>query len=104
MLIQQVKSKEKKLQEEYEQLQDCSKMLQRQKGYVMPDDFPCEEKIEGEWTSLGQILERKDKILEREIPVLRQNLGTQERVVSEKIKTLYAEWTTTKPIQGIFFT
>jgi hypothetical protein len=58
----------------YDLLVSCSQLLGKQgKHYTPPDDSIPEERLEGEWTALLQILDKKEQVLENELPVIQIN-------------------------------
>lgn len=58
------------------------------------------EQVEGEWEAFQQILARRNRILEHELPKLRSVLVQKEKQLDESMTMLYAEWSSQKPVQG----
>ena len=59
------------------------------------------EQIEGEWESFEQILARRNRILEHELPKLRSVLVQKDKQLEENITQLYAEWSSQKQCREV---
>jgi hypothetical protein len=82
-----------------ENLRSAQKLLERQR-YQFPSDWRHFDQIEGEWEAFTQIMDRRARILDRELPNLKNALLQKDRVLEENITMLYAEWSAQKPVQG----
>ena len=99
MAVLKVKTSAEKWQNQFEELQKAQKLLVKQR-YQFPEDWMHIEQIEGEWESFEQILARRNRILEHELPKLRSVLVQKDKQLEENITQLYAEWSIQKPVQG----
>eukprot|EP00397_Hematodinium_sp_SG-2012_P000022 GEMP01000022.1.p1 GENE.GEMP01000022.1~~GEMP01000022.1.p1 ORF type:complete len:4594 (-),score=1270.22 GEMP01000022.1:1053-14834(-) len=97
--VLKVKGKFPAMQENLDKISASHKLLERQR-YIFPQDFPIFERLESDFGMLKQILDRKTRSLDRELPRLKAALIQQDRAMDEKIKLLYYNWSTEKPIAG----
>ena len=79
------------LEAEFEKMRNGVKILDKQKGYSFPEDFPNVDIIASEWDSLNQIMTRKNKVLEQELPSLRASLNGQKKVLERAKENHQAE-------------
>lgn len=99
MAVLKVKTSAEKWENQFEELQKAQKLLVKQR-YQFPEDWMHIEQIEGEWESFEQILSRRNRILEHELPKLRSVLVQKDKQLEENITQLYSEWSSQKPVQG----
>jgi len=99
MAVLKVKSHYQEWSDQYENLQKCTKLLDRQR-YQFPDDWFPIEQLEGEWEAFGQILDRRSRMLDAEMAKMKSLLTHREKQMDESITTLYAEWSAEKPVTG----
>lgn len=99
MVVLGIKGKASKWDKEYQDLCTANKLLVRQR-YQFPKDWQPIEMVEGEWGAFTQILDRRSRVMERELPKLKSLLMQREKQTEENITTLYAEWASQKPVQG----
>ncbi|KAF4674074.1 hypothetical protein FOL47_009753 [Perkinsus chesapeaki] len=67
------------------------KLLQRQR-YSFPRDWVWTDRVEGEWTALQQVLNRRVKLLEESLDKVKGIITTHDNRVMELINELYNEW------------
>eukprot|EP00931_Biecheleriopsis_adriatica_P034702 TRINITY_DN20021_c0_g5_i1.p1 TRINITY_DN20021_c0_g5~~TRINITY_DN20021_c0_g5_i1.p1 ORF type:complete len:4603 (-),score=1119.02 TRINITY_DN20021_c0_g5_i1:34-13842(-) len=99
MAVLKVKANAEKWAVQFEELQKAQKLLVKQR-FIFPEDWMHIEQIEGEWEAFEQILARRNRILELELPKLRSVLVQKDKQLEESITQLYAEWSSQKPVQG----
>jgi len=99
MAVLKVKSNFDEWSAQFENLQKCTKLLDRQR-YTFPDDWLPIEQLEGEWEAFDQILDRRSRVLESEMVKLKSLLTHREKQMDENITMLYAEWSAEKPVTG----
>eukprot|EP00916_Digyalum_oweni_P025987 GHVL01042788.1.p1 GENE.GHVL01042788.1~~GHVL01042788.1.p1 ORF type:complete len:2866 (+),score=438.01 GHVL01042788.1:781-8598(+) len=78
----------------------CSQRLLERQRFVFPSDWLWLARVEGEWEAFEQILNRKLAMLDKDLPNLKGQIIHQDRLVDDKIKLLFADWVTQKPLQG----
>ncbi|KEY71002.1 hypothetical protein S7711_00838 [Stachybotrys chartarum IBT 7711] len=69
--------------------------------YHFPNDWLHIEQIDSQWEALKEILEKKAKIMDDNADVMRANILAQDKVVSEKIAEIAAQWNEEKPVSGM---
>eukprot|EP00439_Symbiodinium_sp_Y106_P013254 s7106_g1.t3 len=94
-----VKTSAEKWSPEFEELQKAQKLLVKQR-FQFPEDWMHIEQVQGEWEAFEQILTRRNRILDHELPKLRSVLVQKDKQLEESITQLYAEWSSQKPVQG----
>ncbi|CAJ1328908.1 unnamed protein product [Effrenium voratum] len=99
MAVLKVKTSAEKWGHRFEELQKAQKLLVKQR-FQFPEDWMHIEQVEGEWEAFEQILARRNRILEHELPKLRSVLVQKDKQLEENITQLYAEWSSQKPVQG----
>lgn len=99
MSVLKVKGNAAEWEKKYEHLERSQKLLDRQRYQFPKDWFPFEQ-LEGEWTAFGQILSRKTRVLDRDLPKLRNLLIQKEKHIDENVTHLFADWAAQKPVQG----
>lgn len=99
LVVQNIKRNFTSWSQRLDNLQQSQRLLDRQR-YQFPEDWLQIDQIEGEWGAFRQILERKGRILDRELPNLKSALMQRDRQMEENIRVLRAEWSAQKPVQG----
>ncbi|CAE7031283.1 Dync1h1 [Symbiodinium sp. CCMP2456] len=99
MAVLKVKTSAEKWSPEFEELQKAQKLLVKQR-FQFPEDWMHIEQVQGEWEAFEQILTRRNRILDHELPKLRSVLVQKDKQLEESITQLYAEWSSQKPVQG----
>ncbi|GAB7338645.1 hypothetical protein MBLNU457_5378t2 [Dothideomycetes sp. NU457] len=98
-IIQQVRKKVKVWDPETITFRDGQRTLQRQR-YQFPSNWLYIEQVDHEWTALNEVLERKSKIIDDQTDALRAKITAEDKVVSQRIIDLTAEWNEEKPVSG----
>ncbi|KAF2754571.1 cytoplasmic dynein-like protein 1 heavy chain 1 [Pseudovirgaria hyperparasitica] len=98
-IVQQCKRKVKSWGPEVELFQQGEKTLSRQR-YQLPGDWLYVEQIDGEWTALNEMLDRKSKIVNDQSDALRAKIVAEDQVVGRKISEIVSQWNDEKPVSG----
>ncbi len=98
-VVQQCRRKVEVWEPEIEIFRQGQTLLTRQR-YQFPSDWLEVDQIDHEWTALNEILDRKLKIVEDQTDALRAKILAEDKVVSEKVNDLIANWNDEKPISG----
>ncbi len=96
--IQELKKKVVVWQEQMERYKNGKKLLDRNR-YQYPPEALQVEHIEGEWSSLKQILSKKSKLMEEQIPILQAKILAEEKSLNEKTVEIEEQWKTQRPDQ-----
>jgi len=99
MVVLKVRAHADEWGQQFENLQKAQRLLDRQR-YPFPSDWFSFEQLEGEWEAFRQILDRRSRILDLELPKLKSLLMQKEKQLDESVTMLYAEWSAQKPMQG----
>eukprot|EP00928_Gymnodinium_smaydae_P025254 TRINITY_DN20180_c0_g1_i4.p1 TRINITY_DN20180_c0_g1~~TRINITY_DN20180_c0_g1_i4.p1 ORF type:complete len:4280 (-),score=1133.62 TRINITY_DN20180_c0_g1_i4:296-13135(-) len=99
MQVLKIRSKVQEWEEQYGNVLDSYKVLERQK-YKFPSDWQPIDQIEGEWDAFNQILNRRNAVLDRELPKLKHILMQRDRQMDETVTSLLAEWAAERPVKG----
>ncbi|KAF4688109.1 hypothetical protein FOZ60_003172 [Perkinsus olseni] len=76
------------------------KLLERQR-YAFPRDWVWTDRVEGEWTALEQVLNRRVKLLEESKDKVEHMIAFHDTKVMEQIDSLYEEWGTMRSHQTV---
>lgn len=98
--VQQTKRKVKAWEPEISTFRDGERSLKRTR-YQFPHDWLSVEQIDGEWTALNQVLERKSKVIDDQTDALKAKIIAEDKVVMERISELSQQWNESKPISGV---
>ncbi|KAI5805001.1 dynein heavy chain, N-terminal region 1-domain-containing protein [Geopyxis carbonaria] len=98
-IVQQSKKKVKAWAPEVELFRQGETTLNRQR-YQFPQDWLFVDQIGGEWAALNEILARKSKIVQDQTDALKAKIIAEDRVVTDKINQVVAEWNDQKPVSG----
>ncbi|KAL7268764.1 dynein heavy chain [Rhizina undulata] len=98
-IVQQCKRKVKSWAPEVELFRQGETTLLRQR-YQFPQDWLFVDGIDGEWGALNEILARKSKIVQDQTDALRAKIVAEDKVVTNKINNIIAEWNEQKPVSG----
>ena len=74
--------------------------LLRRNMFSFPSDWLWYTQVEGEWETLKQILERKDRSVQKEIPMLQKKIVGEEDATASRIATYAKDWAEQKPLKG----
>lgn len=97
--VQQIKRKVKAWEPEISTFRDGERSLKRTR-YQFPHDWLSVEQIDGEWTALNQVLERKSKVIEDQTDALKAKIIAEDKVVMDRILEMTQQWNESKPISG----
>ncbi|KAL1303469.1 hypothetical protein AAFC00_006850 [Neodothiora populina] len=97
--VQQIKRKVKVWEPEIGTFRDGERSLKRTR-YQFAQDWLSVEQIDGEWTALNQVLERKTKVIDDQTDALKSKIIAEDKVVMERIYDLTQQWNDNKPISG----
>ncbi|KAF4654456.1 hypothetical protein FOZ61_008250 [Perkinsus olseni] len=76
------------------------RLLERQR-YAFPRDWVWTDRVEGEWTALEQVLNRRVKLLEESKDKVEHMIAFHDTKVMEQIDSLYEEWGTMRSHQTV---
>lgn len=97
--VQQCRRKAQAWGPEVETFRQGQTALSRQR-YQFPANWLPMEQIDHEWTTLNDILERKSKIVYDQSDALRAKIVAEDKVVTQKIADIIAQWGEEKPVSG----
>lgn len=97
--VQQIKRKVKSWEPEMVTFREGQRSLSRSR-YSFPADWLPVDQVDGEWTALIQVLERKSKVIEDQTDALKAKIMAEDKVVSERILELTSQWNESKPVSG----
>lgn len=97
--IQEMKQKIGKYDKEIENLRDSEKVLKRQR-HVFGNDWMETSVVKGLCDSLHQILDRRARSMEQQVPVLQARVGAEDKSASKKLAELIQNWEEEKPLRG----
>lgn len=86
-------------QNEIEKYKSGSKLLIAQR-YQFTHDWLSIDQVEGEWNAFRQILTKKSKIMDEQIPALQNKILEEEKIVHDRIKDIEEDWKVNRPYQG----
>lgn len=98
-IVQQCKRKAKVWGPEVDLFRQGQTTLSRQR-YQFPNDWLHVEQVDGEWTALNEILERKSKIVQDQTDALRAKIAAEDKVIVDKIAEIIHQWNEEKPVSG----
>ena len=97
--IQEVKQKSKLWLKEIEVLQESEKILKRQR-YIFQNDWMETSVPKGLYDSLLQLVERRSRTMEQQIPVLQARVVAEDKSASKQLSDLLSKWHEEKPLRG----
>lgn len=68
--------------------------------YQFPHDWIDIAQIESEWDAINEMLEKKSKIVNDQTDALRAKITAEDKLVSERIAEIAAQWNEEKPVSG----
>jgi dynein heavy chain 1, cytosolic len=98
-LIQEIKQKSKIWLKEIESHRDSEKILKRQR-YTFHSDWMETSVVKGLYDSLLQLLERRSRTMEQQIPVLQARVTAEDKSASKQLSELLQKWHEDKPLRG----
>ncbi|KAJ2355534.1 dynein heavy chain, partial [Coemansia sp. RSA 2618] len=75
------------------------RVLEKQR-FQFPQDWMYVDQIENEWSAFGEILRRKNNVIQEQLPTLQLKIVAEDRAVDARIGALCADWERSKPVQG----
>uniref|UniRef100_A0A915BJF8 Dynein heavy chain, cytoplasmic n=6 Tax=Parascaris univalens TaxID=6257 RepID=A0A915BJF8_PARUN len=97
--VQQLKKKTKTCQEQVEEFRAAQRLLTQQR-YQFPSSWLYSENIDGEWSSLSDILERKDSAIQAQVANLQSKIKEEDEMVEKRTEDVLGEWDKSKPTKG----
>jgi dynein heavy chain 1, cytosolic len=98
-LIQEMKQKSKLWLMDIESHRESEKILKRQR-YIFHNDWMETSVVKGLYDSLLQILERRTRTMEQQIPVLQARVSAEDKSASKQLNELLQKWHEEKPLRG----
>ncbi|KAI9876759.1 MAG: Dynein heavy chain, cytoplasmic, partial [Pleopsidium flavum] len=98
-VVQQCKRKVRVWGPEVDLFRQGQTTLSRQR-HQFAADWLSVEQLDHEWTALNEILARKSKIVQDQTDALRAKISAEDKVVSNKISEIIAQWNEEKPVSG----
>ncbi|PVI03176.1 dynein heavy chain [Periconia macrospinosa] len=98
-VVQQCKRRVLEWEPEVESFRQGQQTLDRQR-FQFPQDWLHIEQIDHEWQALNDVLERKSKIAKDQEDALKAKISAEDRLVSQKVSDVTAEWSEEKPVAG----
>ncbi|VDN07087.1 unnamed protein product [Thelazia callipaeda] len=97
--VQQLKKKTKICQDKAEQFRAAQRLLTQQR-YQFPNSWLYSENVDGEWSALSDILERKDSAIQAQVANLQTKIKEEDEMVEKRTQDVLADWDKSKPVQG----
>ena len=98
-VVQQCKRKVEIWRPKIETFRQGQHHLTRER-YSFPKDWLHIDQIEHAWSILNEILTRKLKLVDDQSDALRAKTSAEDKVVSDKVTEIIAQWNEEKPISG----
>ena len=97
--IQEVKQKIGTWVKEVEALNSSEKLLKRQR-YAFHSEWMETSIVKGLNDSLVQILERRSRTMEQQVPLLQARVTAEDKAASKKMTEMITNWEKDKPLRG----
>jgi len=97
--IQEVKQKVGVWAKELDALSASEKQLKGQR-FVFNSDWTEISVVKGLYDSLQQILERRTRTMEQQIPILQARISAEDKSSAKQLGALLASWEEEKPLRG----
>lgn len=97
--IQEVKQKSSPWAKEIESLAVSEKLLKKQR-YAFHSEWLETSVVKGLYDSLLQILERRIRTMEQQIPLLQARVSAEDKTASKQLSELLKSWEQDKPLRG----
>lgn len=97
--IQEMKQKIGLYDKEIDSLRDSEKVLKRQR-HVFGADWMETSVVKGLCDSLHQILDRRSRSMEQQVPVLQARVAAEDKSATKKLSELIQSWEQEKPLRG----
>lgn len=98
-LIQDVRKKATTWKADIESLRSCEKLLRKQR-FVFHSDWFETSVLKGLFDSLLQILDRRARGMEQQIPVLQTRVTSEDKAALKKTEALVNSWCEERPLRG----
>ena len=82
-----------------EQYQNVNALLHKQR-FQFPSNWLSITQVEGEWSSLSQIFDRKSDALQRAFPELKVKVNEEDRTIQSRLSQFLSDWSQEKPLDG----
>ena len=97
--IQEIKQKSVPWSKEIENLNSSEKLLKRQR-FAFHSEWVETSVVKGLYDSLLQILERRTRTMEQQIPLLQARVTAEDKTASKQLTELLQSWEQDKPLRG----
>ncbi|GKY90587.1 hypothetical protein MPSEU_000032400 [Mayamaea pseudoterrestris] len=97
--IQEMKQKIVSWAKEIDALCSSEKMLKQQR-FVFHSDWVETSVVKGLYDSLLQVLERRCRTMDQQVPLLQARVSAEDRSASKKMSELLSRWHEEKPLRG----
>jgi dynein heavy chain 1, cytosolic len=97
--IQEVKQRVSAFKKDIDSLSASEKLLKKQR-YAFHSDWLETSVVTGLFESLLQILERRSRAMEQQIPVLQARVSAEDKASSRQLSELLKQWEKEKPLRG----
>ncbi|CAK5084784.1 unnamed protein product [Meloidogyne enterolobii] len=68
--------------------------------FTFPPSWLYAENVEGEWSALMDVLERKDTAIQTQITNLQTRIHEEDKLLEKHINDLISEWNKSRPVKG----
>ncbi|KAL3112905.1 hypothetical protein niasHT_015611 [Heterodera trifolii] len=99
MHVQALKKRIKHSQEQVDTFLSGQKLLTVHR-YPFPQSWLYAENVEGEWSALLDVLNRKDVAIQSQVANLQTRILEEDKLLEKHINDLVAEWNKSKPVHG----
>ena len=97
--IQEMKKKLMPWKAEVEKLCDCERLLKRQR-HPFKKDWLEASRAQGQFVNFEQILRKRTKSMEEQIPTLQQRVLAEDRHLNQRVADIVTTWENDKPLRG----
>jgi len=85
--------------EEVQKLAECEKLLKRQR-HTFKRDWIEASRAQGQFVNFEQILKKRTKAMEEQIPTLQQRVLAEDRLLNQRVADVVTSWENDKPLRG----
>jgi dynein heavy chain 1 len=97
--IQEVKQKSSVWAKEIEHLRNAEKLLRKQR-HIFHSDWMETSVLKGIFDSLQQILERRVRTMDQQVPLLQARVAAEDKAAAKQLVSLVEDWEKNKPLRG----
>lgn len=97
--IQEMKQKVGPWAKEIEELKESEKVLKRQR-FAFHSEWMETSVIKGIYDSLLQILDRRSRTMEQQVPLLQARVKSEDKSAAKQLSELLQKWQEDKPLRG----